>query len=177
LFDLSGESLSGQHFHVVRAVNQADQVAEGVGHRGDDEAAGDGLRQKIGMAFPPEERLRVARLRRRILHGPPASHRISGEMTLPRPSVLRPVQDGFFEQRALEIAYAAPGERTVRVVEPHYLLLTWPAWYLVVWGHLRSAPRTLRLDRIESARLTEATFQLREASELVPWAARAFATV
>jgi hypothetical protein len=74
LFDLSGESFSGQHFHVVRAAHQAGEVAEGV-------------------------------------------------------------------------------------------------------GHLRSAPRTLRLDRIDSARLAEATFQLREASELVPWAARAFATV
>jgi len=136
-----------------------------------------GLRQKIGMAFPPEERARVGRLRRRILHGPPASKRISGETALPRPAVLRPVQDGFFEQRALEITYAAPKERTVRVVEPHCLLLAWPVWYLVAWDHLRAAPRTLRLDRIESARLTEATFSLREASDLVPWAAQAFAPV
>jgi predicted DNA-binding transcriptional regulator YafY len=136
-----------------------------------------GLRQKIGTALPPEERLRVSRLRHRILHGPPASRRISEAMERPRPAVLRPVQDGFFEQRAMEITYASQGERTVRVVEPHYLLLTWPAWYLVVWDHLRGAARTLRLDRIESARLTEATFQLREAKELVPWAEPVFAPV
>lgn len=135
------------------------------------------LRQKIGMAFPPEERLRVGRLRQRILVGPPASRRISEAMARPRPAVLRPVQDGFFEQRSLEITYAATGERTVRVVEPHYLLLTWPVWYLVVWDHLRSAARTLRLDRIESARVTDSTFQLREAKELVPWAEEVFGAV
>lgn len=32
-----------------------------------------GLRQKIAAAFPPEERFRVSRLRRRILQGPPAT--------------------------------------------------------------------------------------------------------
>jgi len=137
-----------------------------------------GLRQKIGMAFPSEERLRVSRLRERILHGPPAKRgRITETMSRPPPAVLRPVQDGFFDQRALEITYAAPGERTVRVVEPHYLMLTWPVWYLVVWDHLRSAARTLRLDRIESARVTEAAFRLRQAKELVPWVEQVFAPV
>ena len=50
-----------------------------------------GLRQKIGMAFPAEERSRVSRLRRRILHGPPASPRISGALGIPRPAVLGPI--------------------------------------------------------------------------------------
>src|ERR1700691_1906924 len=85
-----------------------------------------GLRQKIAMAFPPEERLRVSRLRRRILHAPPASHRITESLTNPRPAVLGPVQDGFFKQRAIEIEYGTGRERTTRVVEPHYLLLAWP---------------------------------------------------
>jgi predicted DNA-binding transcriptional regulator YafY len=126
-----------------------------------------GLRQKIGMAFPPEERFRVGRLRRRILHAPPASRRISESLETPRPAVLRPVQDGFFEQRAIEVEYRTAHERTTRIVEPHYLLLAWPAWYLLVWDHLREAIRTLRLDRIESARLTDTTFQLRDADAMM----------
>lgn len=135
------------------------------------------LRQKIAMAFPPEERLRVGRLRRRILHAPPASHRISESLTSPRPAVLGPVQDGFFEQRAIEIEYGTARARTVRVVEPHYLLLAWPAWYLLVWDHLREAIRTLRLDRIESARLTDRKFQLRDADSMMLVARDLFAPV
>jgi predicted DNA-binding transcriptional regulator YafY len=136
-----------------------------------------GLRQKIAMAFPPEERLRVSRLRRRILHAPLASHRVTESLTSPRPAVLGPVQDGFFAQRAIEITYGTARERTTRVVEPHYLLLSWPAWYLLVWDHLRDAIRTLRLDRIESARLTDRTFQLRDADSMMLVARDLFAPV
>ncbi len=136
-----------------------------------------GLRQKIGMAFPPEERLRVSRLRRRILHGPPASQRISESLGSPRSAVLGPVQDGFFEQRAIEIEYRTERETTTRVVEPHYLLLAWPAWYLLVWDHLRDAIRTLRLDRIESARVTAKSFQLRDADAMMVVARDLFAPV
>jgi predicted DNA-binding transcriptional regulator YafY len=136
-----------------------------------------GLRQKIGMAFPPEERSRVSRLRRRILHGPPASPTISGSLGIPRPPVLGPIQDGFFEQRAVEIEYRTARERTTRVVEPHYLLLAWPAWYLLVWDHLRHAVRTLRLDRIELARVTDQTFQLRDADAMMEVARDLFAPV
>jgi predicted DNA-binding transcriptional regulator YafY len=136
-----------------------------------------GLRQKIGMAFPAEERSRVSRLRRRILHAPPASRRVSESMGQPRPSVLGPIQDGFFEQRAIEVEYHTSGARTARVVEPHYLLLAWPAWYLLVWDHLRDAVRTLRLDRIESARLTDRTFRLRDADAMLVVARDLFAPV
>lgn len=126
-----------------------------------------GLRQKIGMAFPAEERIRVGRLRRRILHAAPASPRISESWVSPRPGVLGPIQDGFLEQRAIEVEYQTVRERTTRVVEPHYLLLAWPAWYLLVWDHLRNAVRTLRLDRIESARLTDRPFKLRDADAMM----------
>jgi predicted DNA-binding transcriptional regulator YafY len=119
----------------------------------------------------------VSRLRRRILHAPPASHRITESVTSPRPGVLGPVQDGFFAQRAIEIEYGTVRERTTRVVEPHYLLLAWPVWYLLVWDHLRDAIRTLRLDRIESARLTDRTFQLRDADSMMLVARDLFAPV
>jgi predicted DNA-binding transcriptional regulator YafY len=88
-------------------------------------------------------------------------------MVLSRAAVLRPIQDGFFEQRALEVEYRTEREVTKRVVEPHYLLLSWPAWYLLVWDHLRGAIRILRLDRIESARVREQTFQLRDADSMM----------
>ncbi|WP_338274050.1 helix-turn-helix transcriptional regulator [Corallococcus caeni] len=136
-----------------------------------------GLRQKIATAFPPEERSRINRLRRRILHGPLASQRVSDTWENPRPAVLNLVQDGFFEQRAIEVVYRSAREKSTRVVEPHYLMLSWPAWYLLVWDHLREAVRILRLDRIESARLTDRTFQLREADAMLLVARDLFTSV
>ena len=135
------------------------------------------LRQKIAMAFPPEERARVGRLRRRVLHGRPASARVASTWTTPRPAIIPAVQDGFFEQRAVQLAYESNGEMTSRLVEPHYLLLTWPAWYLLVWDHSRSAVRTLRLDRIASARLTDRAFSLRPLDSMLEVARDVFAPV
>ncbi|MDC0720501.1 helix-turn-helix transcriptional regulator [Nannocystis bainbridge] len=125
-----------------------------------------GLRQKLAAAFPPEERARIAGLRRRILVGP-TSAAITASWKPPRPAVLRPIHEAFFHQRALELTYRAGQRCTIRVVEPHYLLLNWPAWYLLVWDHLRGAVRALRVDRIEAADLTDATFRVRKAEAMV----------
>lgn len=66
------------------------------------------------------------------------------------------------------MVYGTARERTTRLVEPHYLLLAWPVWYLLVWDHLRSAVRFLRLDRIEAARLTDQPpFALRDADSML----------
>ena len=116
------------------------------------------LRQKLGMAFPAEERRRVSGLRRRILLGTSASASVVRTWSEPRAAVLRPVQDAFFLQHGLELSYR---------VEPHYLLSNWPAWYLLVWDHLRLAPRSLRLDRIERARIVPTPFRLREAPSMM----------
>lgn len=124
------------------------------------------LRQKLAAAFPPEERARVSGLRRRILVGP-TSRNITASWKAPRAAVLRPIQEGFFEQRALELAYRANERRTVRIVEPHYLLLSWPAWYLLVWDHLRDDVRALRVDRIEAAKVLDASFRVRSADAML----------
>jgi predicted DNA-binding transcriptional regulator YafY len=134
-----------------------------------------GLRQKLSATFPPEERARVSGLRRRILVGP-TSRNIAESWKAPSAAVLRPIQESFFEQRALELTYRANEVRTVRVVEPHYLLLSWPAWYLLVWDHLRGAVRMLRVDRIESARLTGSTFRVRSSESMLATLGDVFAT-
>lgn len=126
-----------------------------------------GLRQKIAMAFPPEERFRIGRLRKRILHARPALPRIAASWLTPRANVLGPIQEAFFEQRAIEVTYGTVKEKTTRLIEPHYLLLSWPAWYLLVWDHLRGAIRTLRLDRIESVRRSDQTFHVRHVDEML----------
>jgi predicted DNA-binding transcriptional regulator YafY len=124
-----------------------------------------GLRQKLAAAFPPEERARVSALRRRILVGP-TTLRTAASWRPPRPAVLRPIHEAFFQQRGLELTYCAQEVRTVRVVEPHYLLLSWPAWYLLVWDHLREAVRALRVDRIEAAVVVAGTFRVRSVESM-----------
>ncbi|MCP3162324.1 helix-turn-helix transcriptional regulator [Myxococcus qinghaiensis] len=135
-----------------------------------------GLRQKLSASFPPEERSRVSGLRRRILVGP-SSRNVTATWKAPRAAVLRPIQEAFFEQRALELTYRANDVSTVRVVEPHYLLLSWPAWFLLVWDHLRGAVRMLRVDRIESARLTGSTFRVRSSESMLATLGDVFAAL
>ncbi|MGC4088745.1 MAG: WYL domain-containing protein [Polyangiaceae bacterium] len=120
------------------------------------------LRQKLAAAFPAEERRRVSGLRQRILVGP-TSRNISASWGSPRAHVTRPIQRAFLEQRTLALSYRTEHALTQRLVEPQFLLLSWPAWYLLVWDHLRNAPRTLRVDRIESASVgaESTTFRLR----------------
>ncbi|QSQ13989.1 helix-turn-helix transcriptional regulator [Myxococcus landrumensis] len=125
-----------------------------------------GLRQKLATSFPPEDRARVSGLRRRILVGP-SSKNIAATWKPPKAAVLRPIQEAFFEQRALELTYRTNDVSTVRVVEPHYLLLSWPAWFLLVWDHLRGAVRMLRVDRIESTRITASTFRIRSSEAML----------
>lgn len=119
-----------------------------------------GLRQKLAAAFPPEERARLSSLRRRVLVGP-TSPTIAASWKTPKPSVLKPAHEAFFEQRVLHLTYVTGEARTQRDVEPHYLLLSWPAWYLLVWDHLRGAVRALRVDRIEAARVSGQSFRMR----------------
>ena len=135
-----------------------------------------GLRQKLSASFPPEERSRVSGLRRRILVGP-SSRNVTATWKAPSAAVLRPIQEAFLEQRALELTYLAQDVRTVRVVEPHYLLLSWPAWFLLVWDHLRGAVRMLRVDRIESARLTASTFRVRTSESMLATLGDVFASL
>lgn len=133
-----------------------------------------GIRQKIAAAFPPEERSRIAALRRRVLLGPPASALVLAGLGTPRPAVLRPLQRAFFDQRTLDVAYAGPAGATRRTIEPHHLLLSWPAWYVVAWDRSRDAPRTLRLDRIAEAAPQQDTFRVRPPETMMTQAGQLF---
>lgn len=37
---------------------------------------------------------------------------------------------------------------TIRTIQPHYLLLCYPIWYVLAWDKLRGDVRTFRCDRI-----------------------------
>lgn len=55
---------------------------------------------------------------------------------------------------------------TRRKVELQFFVLTWPAWYLLAWDHLRQGVRVFRLNRIHAFNLLDARFGCRSQEEM-----------
>lgn len=128
-----------------------------------------GLRQKLGLALPLQQRKTVSALRRRILVGNQAAKHIKDTLQQPSALVVCALQDAFFLRRTLRICYVdQKGCRSLRQIEPHYLLLNWPIWYVLGFDLEKNASRTFRLDRIESAMMEETRFALKAAALLMP---------
>lgn len=119
-------------------------------------------RLKIVAAFPDAERQRLRKLRERILVGPAASAGVSASYGRPEPRASRGLQAAFVGERVVALDYRRQdGERSARRVEPHAILLNWPAWYVLGFDHLRNDVRTFRLDRVLSAEVETASFRPR----------------
>ena len=91
----------------------------------------------------------------------------------PRIDAARPLaevlQQALIESVAVELTYRDVESReSVRVVEPAGLVGTRKGWYLAAWCRLRQAPRAFRLDRIESAALTQETVSPRPLDDMLP---------
>jgi predicted DNA-binding transcriptional regulator YafY len=123
------------------------------------------VRRKLEASFAPAMRDRIRGLRARILIGKGASVPVLQGFRVPGAEA-GAVFAGFLERRVLAFAYTdAEGRGTARTVEPQFLLLNAPVWYLVGWDRGRDAPRTFRLDRVAGVQGTEDTFALRPAAE------------
>lgn len=107
------------------------------------------IRQKITRTFPPHQREVIRQLRKRILVGDPASASVMSTYSTPSDRLTSMISESFFERRLIEIEYVSGDqEKTTRQVEPHFLLLSWPVWYLLCWDRLRGDIRVFRIDRI-----------------------------
>jgi len=92
------------------------------------------IRQKIALTFPEQQRKNISNLRSRILFGEPASEEVLLTVGKPNPGRLKQLTAAFVESKKIEIQYQSERkEKTKRVVEPHYLLLNWPVWYVLGW--------------------------------------------
>ena len=120
-------------------------------------------RKKIVDAFPTRERRVLAPLRERILVGPSASAAVRGSYREPDRAVMRPLQAAFVREIVVRTRYVREnGDVTERRVEPHAMVINWPAWYLLGYDHLRAQPRTFRFDRFLAVELEEgSTFRAR----------------
>jgi proteasome accessory factor BC len=78
--------------------------------------------------------------------------------------LVRTLSDGAEKRRLVEIEYLKEGEETpsVRLVEPYTFERELPVWRVHTWDRSADGPRTYRLDRMRSARLTEEPFEPRE---------------
>lgn len=113
-------------------------------------------RKKIVDAFPTSERKKIAPLRERIFVGRSASARVSGSYAMPDPATMRRLQVAFVRELTVSADYVKEtGESSSRRVEPHALLISWPAWYLLGFDHLRGEPRTFRFDRFRNVEVEE----------------------
>lgn len=119
------------------------------------------VKRKIVVAFSESYQPKIRSLRKRILIGQPASEAVLASFVAPQRRALEGVAEAFFGQRRLVIDYLGQdGGVTRREVEPQFLYLSAPVWYLLAWDHLRAAVRTFRIDRIRSVRVSEASFRL-----------------
>lgn len=105
-------------------------------------------RRKVADAFPAAERRRIAPLRERILIGGAASAEVRRSYRDPATAPMRRLQAAFVEERVVRAEYLKEGGvSTRRRLEPHALIINWPAWYLLAHDLEREQSRTFRLDR------------------------------
>lgn len=119
------------------------------------------VRRQLAASFSPEKRNRVDRLKSRILVGATSSTCVQTTAAAPPERVVKALHQAFADQETLEIRYRREdGDISERQIEPHYLLLKYPVWYVAAFDHLRQAPRIFRCDRMLAAARTGTYFQL-----------------
>jgi len=119
------------------------------------------VRRQLVASFSPQKRASVERLKSRILIGVTASTFVQAGVGAPPKRVVQALHQGFVDQEVLEIRYRREdGATSARLIEPHYLLLKYPVWYVVAFDRLRDAPRVFRCDRMLAAAKTGTQFRL-----------------
>lgn len=120
-----------------------------------------GIKRKITASFGEAHQVQIRALRKRILFGPPASERVAASFRESPRGAHPALAEAFLNARCVTIEYVdRNGVITSRQVEPHYLYLSLPVWYLLAWDRSRSAIRHFRVDRIKTVAPMEMTFRL-----------------
>ena len=119
------------------------------------------IKRKIVAAFSESYQPKIRSLRNRILVGRPASAQVVASFLPPRRAALGGVAEAFFNMRCMAIDYVAhDGATTSRDVEPQFLYLNVPVWYILAQDRLRGAIRSFRIDRIRRVEVLDAGFRL-----------------
>jgi predicted DNA-binding transcriptional regulator YafY len=82
--------------------------------------------------------------------------------TTPRAKVVEALHEAFVMMQPARISYEnGAGHRSERTIEPQYLLLNYPVWYVLAYDGSRKAVRTFRCDRLRAVRPLAGRFQLK----------------
>ena len=121
------------------------------------------VRHKLFASFPKNQRTQLSTLRQRIFIAKQASDKVvSGYISPPSEIGNDAIYEAFTTMRKLHILYEdVKGVQTERVIEPHYLSIAWPAWYVFAWDEGRGEMRNFRLDRIQTSVLVCDFFTLK----------------
>ena len=123
------------------------------------------IKDKIAKAFPSDQRERIQNLRSRLYIGDTASRDVLASYTQPIQKQAGTVHEAFFNQANISIIYTSEKKETLeRIIEPHYLVLNWPVWYVLAWDHLRKDVRYFRIDRISKVSIRKERFILHHVS-------------
>ncbi|MCK6580554.1 MAG: YafY family transcriptional regulator [Anaerolineae bacterium] len=128
---------------------------------------------KIERVLPDELRERVRAIQGTLTLDLPVYESIAGE-------VIALLSLAAYQRWRARILYRGAGDtpRTEREVDCYGLVYHAGGWYAVCYCHLRRDRRTFRLDRIESVRLLDATFDPPEADfDPLEWALHSFANI
>ncbi len=119
------------------------------------------VRRQLVASFSKDKRERVESLKSRILIGVTASTYVQAGFVSPPERIVRALHQAFVDLEMLDITYQREdGQPSQRRIEPHFLLLKYPVWYVLAHDHLRDEPRSFRCDRILSAARAGTRFRL-----------------
>ncbi len=97
-----------------------------------------GVRRKLVASFSPAMGSKVADLKRRILIGKASSAHILKDYRQPDARIVKTLHHAFLDRNAVTIEYlSVTGEPSKRKMQPHYLLMASPIWYVLAWDELR----------------------------------------
>ena len=119
------------------------------------------IKRKIVAGFSAAHHAQIRSLRQRILIGQPASGRVLESYVPFGARDASAIGEAFLAMQCVTIEYVNQnGTASSRVIEPQFLYLNVPVWYLLAWDRLRGAVRYFRIDRIRSVHLLQESFRL-----------------
>jgi proteasome accessory factor C len=122
----------------------------------------------VGPTIAADAHTPLARVRRKLEEtfgqfelAPAAAERAGDD----EEALVRTLSEGAEKRRLVELEYLKEGEEepSTRLVEPYTIERELPFWRVHTWDRTVDGPRTYRLDRMRSARLTGDRFESREA--------------
>jgi predicted DNA-binding transcriptional regulator YafY len=125
--------------------------------------AAQGAMAKLENILPNEQRGEIDWARRSLVAT--GLHRADPSVFFP---ILEDLRRAARERHPVSVVYesAANAAATQREIDPYALVFRAGLWYLVGYCHLRTAPRTFRVDRIRELSVLKQSFQIPEEFEI-----------